>query len=332
MGLKGQEVLSRARVAVIGVGGLGAPCSLYLAGAGIGNLLLMDGDRIEISNLHRQVIFTEADVGQNKATVAKQKLTALNSEIQVASRPQYMDRNNIEKSLSSYDVVVDGTDNFQARFLLNEFCVARKKIFIYGSATQWYGQAALFYPEGPCLCCLFSNIEAGLFQDCDTAGILGPAVGVIALFQAQLVLNWFLFGKKENTLYLYDAKRFSLERIMSQKLDHCPVCSRPCGERPGGRALHADHTVSLRTALRWQKEKTAILDLRDEAAFREGVVSGAIHLPYQKILFEDALEKNFKKGDRLVLYCHNNVISPFVQSVMAKRGYRNIYVLDRRIK
>src|SRR3989338_3035126 len=151
IGREGQEALQRASVAMIGIGGLGSPLSLYLSGSGIGRLLLVDGDTVSISNLHRQILFKEEDIGKSKAFVAKRRLLEQNSTIQIEGRDMAITDQNVHEILSSYDIIVDGTDNFKTKFLLNRYCKENNKIFVYGSVDRWMGQVALFHPKGPCL-------------------------------------------------------------------------------------------------------------------------------------------------------------------------------------
>jgi adenylyltransferase/sulfurtransferase len=185
-GPEAQDKLKRGRVLVIGAGGLGCPVLLYLAAAGVGRIVIMDGDRVDGSNLQRQVLFTEADIGQLKAEAAARRLSALNPLIEIVPIAERFTRNNALERLREVDVVVDGSDNFSTRYLVNDACVLAGKPFVYGAIQGFEGQASVFnFKGGPTYRCLFPEPpEPGAVPNCSEAGVLGVLPGLIGTIQA----------------------------------------------------------------------------------------------------------------------------------------------------
>src|SRR5882724_2373410 len=185
-GPEAQAKLKHGRVLVIGAGGLGCPALLYLAAAGVGRITLIDGDRVDVSNLHRQVLYTEADAGELKAVVAARRLRALNPQIAVEPRAERFTRANALELVRACDVVVDGSDNFGTRYLVNDACVLADRPFVYGAVQGFEGQASVFNWRGsPTYRCLFPEPpEPGTVPNCAEAGVLGVLPGLIGLLQA----------------------------------------------------------------------------------------------------------------------------------------------------
>jgi sulfur-carrier protein adenylyltransferase/sulfurtransferase len=194
VGLDGQLKLKRARVLMIGTGGLGAPLGLYLAAAGVGHLGLVDFDVVDSSNLQRQVTFTTADVGKSKSEAAKARLSALNPMIEIVSYETRLTSDNALELFRDYDIIVDGTDNFPTRFLVNDACVLLGKPNVYGSIFRFEGQATVFgYPGGPCYRCLYPEPPPpGLVPSCAEGGVLGVLPGIVGSIQAMETIKLIL--------------------------------------------------------------------------------------------------------------------------------------------
>jgi len=194
--IEGQELLSKAHVVVMGVGGLGSLSSAYLAGAGIGKLTLVDDDSVEVSNLHRQLLYTENDIGKEKVVAAKRRLLESNTSCQIEVVNHRLNEEGLVKLYSEASLVIDGTDNFASRFLINRACVKSSTTLVSAAITMFSGQMSTFdYAENsPCYACLFS--EDGMLQaeenSCADNGVLGPAVGVMASYQALHALKYLL--------------------------------------------------------------------------------------------------------------------------------------------
>lgn len=229
VGGAGQKKLLNAKVLIIGAGGLGAPVAYYLAAAGIGKIGIVDGDVVEISNLQRQIIHSTKDIGKSKAQSAREKMTALNPDIEVVTYETRVNSENILDIIKDYDAVVDGTDNFPTRYLVNDACVMAGKPLFHGGVFRFDGQAITIIPgQSACYRCLFPEPPPqGLVPSCQEAGILGVVVGTIGLIQATEVVKYFL-GKGDlltNRLIVYNALKMNFRTVKVPKDDHCAVCS-----------------------------------------------------------------------------------------------------------
>jgi len=192
VGVSGQEKLRNSIVLIIGVGGLGCPAAQYLAGAGVGKIGLMDHDKVSITNLHRQVLFNENDVGNSKALIAKEKLQRLNSEIELVAIEEALTIDNAEKLFSEYDLILDGTDNFETKYLINDACILTGKPWIYASIYKNEGQLSVFnYRNGPTYRCLFPKTTRQNIS-CETTGVLGVVPGIFGMLQAMEALKIIL--------------------------------------------------------------------------------------------------------------------------------------------
>jgi sulfur-carrier protein adenylyltransferase/sulfurtransferase len=228
VGMEGQLKLKRARVLTIGTGGLGAPLGLYLAAAGVGHLGLVDFDVVDSSNLQRQVTFTTADVGKPKSEAAKARLSALNPAIQIVSYETRLTSENALELFRDYDIIVDGTDNFPTRFLVNDACVLLGKPNVYGSIFRFEGQATVFgYPGGPCYRCLYPEPPPpGLVPSCAEGGVLGVLPGIVGSIQAMETIKLIL-GTGEplvGRLLLFDALAMRFRELKLKRNPDCPLC------------------------------------------------------------------------------------------------------------
>ena len=236
VGMDGQLKLKQAKVLLVGTGGLGAPLGLYLAAAGVGRLGLVDFDVVDFTNLQRQVTFGTSDVGRKKLDAAKERLGNLNPTIQIDTHETQLTSANALDILRDYDVIVDGTDNFPTRYLVNDACVLLGKPNVYGSIFRFEGQATVFgYPGGPCYRCLYPEPPPpGLVPSCAEGGVLGVLPGIVGCIQAMetikliLGLGSALVGR----LLLFDALAMRFRELKLRKNPDCPLC----GER---RTIHA---------------------------------------------------------------------------------------------
>ncbi len=232
VGGKGQTKISNAKVLMIGAGGLGCPVGYYLAAAGVGTIGVVDNDEVELSNLQRQIAHSVKTIGVNKAESLKQTFEALNSDVNVVAIKERINSENILDIMKDYDIVVDGTDNFPTRYLINDACVMLKKPLVSGAILRFEGQVTTILPgEGHCYRCLFEEPPpAGLVPSCQEAGVLGVLPGVIGALQATEVLK-LIIGKGKpltGTLLIYDALGVNFRKVKVPKNKDCPVC----GENP----------------------------------------------------------------------------------------------------
>lgn len=231
--IAGQQRLLGAHVLVIGAGGLGSPVALYLAGAGVGHLTLADGDRVELSNLHRQIAHTHAAIGRNKAVSASTTARAINPDITIDCLESYVDEAALQTYLKKHavDVVVDASDNFATRHAINRACLAAKIALVSGAAIRMEGQLSVFdarRDDSPCYACLYAEDGASDERRCSDAGVLGPVVGAIASLQAIETLKLLLdIGDKlVGRLLLFDGKAMEWRSLQLKKDPHCPVCTQ----------------------------------------------------------------------------------------------------------
>ena len=189
IGASGQSRLKHSRVLIVGAGGLGSPLALYLAAAGIGNITIVDGDTVEVTNLQRQILFSTNDIGQSKAAIAKAKLHALNPHIHVNAIEQHLSVDNVDGLIGESDLVVDCTDNFATRFLINDRCVQFKKPWVFASIFQFSGQCSLFTPQSACFRCLFPEPPKDA-PDCNAAGVVGVLPGLLGTIEANEAIKY----------------------------------------------------------------------------------------------------------------------------------------------
>jgi len=228
VGMEGQLKLKQAKVLVIGTGGLGAPLGLYLAAAGVGRLGLVDFDVVDFTNLQRQVTFETSDVGRPKIEAARERLSNLNPEIQIVPHETKLTSENALELFEDYDVIVDGTDNFPTRYLVNDACILLGKPNVYGSIFRFEGQASVFgYPGGPCYRCLYPEPPPpGLVPSCAEGGVLGVLPGIVGAIQAMETIKLIL-GRGEllvGRLLLFDALGMKFRELKLRKNPSCPVC------------------------------------------------------------------------------------------------------------
>jgi len=229
VGGTGQQKMLEAKVLLLGAGGLGSPAAYYLAAAGLGNLGIVDFDRVDLSNLQRQIIHSTERIGMLKTESAKQTIQALNPDVKVILHNKKLDSGNIMELIENYDYVIDGSDNFPTRYLVNDACVIKNKTLIHGSIFRFEGQVTVFKPgDGPCYRCLYPHPPPpGMAPNCQEGGVLGVLAGVIGNLQVVETLKLVLgIGKPLiGKLLLYDALNTEFRSLKLRKDNSCPVCS-----------------------------------------------------------------------------------------------------------
>ena len=233
VGAKGQKKLLNAKVLIIGAGGLGAPAAMYLAAAGVGTIGIADADEVDLSNLQRQIIQSTQDVGKAKVQSAKETMEAINPDVKVITYRTFVDSESIMDLIKDYDFIIDGTDNFPAKFLINDACVMAKKPFSHAGIIRFKGQLMTYVPgEGPCYRCVFKNPPPkDAVPTCKQAGVIGAMGGVIGSLQAMEAIKYILGVGDLLTGYLltYDALKMEFRKIkLPSHTEDCAVC----GEHP----------------------------------------------------------------------------------------------------
>ena len=348
VGVEGQQKLKAGSALVVGSGGLGSPSAIYLAAAGVGRLGLVDFDRVDLSNLHRQVLHQTGDIGRPKVESAKAHLIALNPEIEVEVHATRLTSRNAMEILQSYDVVIDGSDNFATRYLVNDACVLLGKPNVYGSVFRFEGQASVFDARnGPCYRCLYSEPPPpGFVPSCEEGGVLGVLPGIIGLIQATEALK-ILLGEGTTLagrLLLFDALRMSFRELRLKKDSQCKIC----GDRPAitalidydqfcgtGQAMSGPDNVlkeitpadlSARLA---GGEKIVLLDVREPAEWEGGRLENAIHIPMRRLMGEVG---TLDKEAEIVVYCRTGRRSATAIEMMRSMGFQKLQNLQGGIK
>ena len=226
IGTIGQKKLLRSSVLIVGAGGLGSPIAIYLAAIGIGNIGIIDKDIVEISNLSRQIIFANNDVKKKKSSIAISKLKKLNPDIQLKSYQKKLTKKNVDKIAKNFEVIVDGSDNFRTRFLINDYCLENKKILVSGAINRFDGQVYTFNfskDKSPCLRCFMPNIPIDSDDNCETEGVLGTLAGIVGSIQANEVVKEIL-GIGDTLcghILIIDALKLTFRKVKLNKRSDC---------------------------------------------------------------------------------------------------------------
>lgn len=323
VGVLGQKKLRAARVLVIGTGGLGSPVTLYLAAAGVGTLGIVEFDAVDRTNLQRQILYADADVGRAKIDAATTRLQALYPDIKIEKNAMALNTENAAQIIRKYDLIIDGTDNFATRYLVNDTCVWEKKPNIYGSIFRFDGQASVFYAEnGPCYRCLFpSPPPADQVPNCAEGGVLGVLPGLIGMIQATEAVKLIL-GIGESLigrLLLFDALSLRFDDLKISKNPDCPTCgthptilspmqsivNETCSVLPAqqeqktGYVVHQIAAIDLQT-LRQKKIPHVLLDVRAAGEVAICQIQGSLNIPLQELA---SRHKELSPDELIVVHC-----------------------------
>lgn len=351
IGVEGQEKLADARVAIVGVGGLGCPAALYLAAAGVGTLGLIDDDEVDLTNIQRQVLFDESDVGQSKVRVAGARLSRLNARLEVVSHPARLTAANAIDLLSGYDIVVDGNDNFPTRYAVNDACVLLSIPNVYGSVLQFEGRASLFVPgRGPCYRCLYTEPPSpGVVPNCAGAGVLGVLPGVIGSIQAAEAIKWIcgigdpLIGR----LLVVDILAMSFEEYAIARNPNCALCGDhptimapvpykdACLEPVGDLSSRGDDydladRITPRAAHRrlLLGEPLFVLDVREPVEFAMAPLTPSTLIPLGELVQRCERELGGRRHEEIIVMCHHGIRSAIAAGWLRDQGFTRVKNLD----
>lgn len=229
IGVEGQEKILNGRVLIVGAGGLGAPAALYLAAAGVGTLGLIDGDVVDRTNLQRQVIHFTPDINKPKVDSAREKIELINPDVKVKTYAELLTTDNINNIFSEYDFIIDGTDNFPTKFLINDACVFLEKPFSHGGILRFEGQTFTWTPENACYRCVFRKPPpANAVPTCSQAGVLGSIAGMLGTIQATEAIK-YLIQKGDlltNRMLIFNAMKMEFRTVKFKKDENCPLCGK----------------------------------------------------------------------------------------------------------
>ena len=338
--MAGQQRMMNAKVLCVGAGGLGSPALMYLAAAGVGTLGIVEFDTVDESNLQRQIIHGQSDIGKSKALSAKEKIAEINPNVNVVVHEVRLDTDNVMEIFAQYDLIVDGTDNFATRYLVNDACVLLKKPYVWGSIYRFDGQASVFWAEyGPCYRCLYPEPPPpGMVPSCAEGGVLGVLCASIGSIQTTEAIK-LITGIGEpliGQLMIYDALEMSYRKIKVRKDPKCPLCS----EKPSQTALLPDYeafcgvlsdaaevavkdsTISvsdLKTKID-KKENFLLIDVREPSEFEIVRIPGSVLIPKQGFLDGSALA-GLPQDKPIILHCKSGVRSAECLAILKSAGF-----------
>ena len=338
--MAGQQRLMNAKVLCVGAGGLGSPALMYLAAAGVGTLGIVEFDTVDESNLQRQIIHGQSDIGKSKALSAKEKIAEINPNVNVVVHEIRLDTDNVMEIFAQYDLIVDGTDNFATRYLVNDACVLLKKPYVWGSIYRFDGQASVFWAEyGPCYRCLYPEPPPpGMVPSCAEGGVLGVLCASIGSIQTTEAIK-LITGIGEpliGQLMIYDALEMSYRKIKVRKDPKCPLCS----EKPSQTALLPDYeafcgvlsdaaevavkdsTISV-SELKGKidkKENFLLIDVREPSEFEIVRIPGSVLIPKQGFLDGSALA-GLPQDKPIILHCKSGVRSAECLAILKSAGF-----------
>lgn len=312
VGDSGQEKLQNTSVLIVGVGGLGCPAAQYLAGAGIGRMGLMDHDRVSLSNLHRQLLFDEQDVGKSKASVAKEKLQRINSEIEIAVYEEALTIENAEKLFKQYDIILDGTDNFETKYLINDACILAEKPWVYASIYKNEGQLSVFnYQNGPSYRCLFPKTTQQNIS-CEATGVLGVTPGILGLMQATEILKMVL-----GTGEVFSGK-LKLLNILSGQDQVLKISRRP----EEIEKIKSQGIIPVKIECRISDESKLYLDIRE--LFEQPKITSEKVMQIPLSMLDERIWE-IPKQEEVLVFCQSGKRSKrVVELLKAEYGFENL--------
>jgi molybdopterin/thiamine biosynthesis adenylyltransferase/rhodanese-related sulfurtransferase len=339
IGMTGQKRLKNARVLVVGAGGLGSPALLYLAAAGVGTLGVIDFDVVDESNLQRQIIHGQADIGRLKAESARDSIAQVNPFVNVQVHTEALSNDNVLEIFADYDLIVDGTDNFATRYMVNDACVLLGKPYVWGSIYRFDGQASVFWAEyGPCYRCLYPDPPPpGMVPSCAEGGVLGVLCASIGSIQVNEAIK-LLTGVGESLagrLMIYDALEMTYRTVRVRKDPECAICGKNptitglidydafCGAISEDAAAAATGSTISATELKEmldRKDNIFLIDVREPNEYEIVSIPGATLIPKDQFLTGSALEK-LPQDKRIVLHCKSGARSAEALAVVKNAGF-----------
>jgi sulfur-carrier protein adenylyltransferase/sulfurtransferase len=327
VGILGQEHLTNAKILVVGAGGLGCPALLYLGAAGIGTIGIIDPDTIALSNLHRQILYTAADCGKLKADTAAHLLSCMYPDVVFQPYPAALNAANAIEIFSKYDIILDGTDTFAAKFLINDACVQLGKPFVYGAILGFSGEMAVFTPSamdaGACYRCLYDAPPNGHIPNCAEAGVMGALAGMIGAAQALAAIK-ILLGKPDAAhLWLYDSWN-SAHKNLKIPQDPACICAHPERMVLTDAPLPACSAPSIESVSFEQAQTipgAVFVDVREANEWNAGHIADALHLPLS-LLQRDSRQavSRLPSASTYILYCQHGIRSKTAAILLQMEG------------
>lgn len=342
VGIKGQEKIKQARVLIVGAGGLGSPAALYLAAVGIGTIGIVDFDNVEENNLQRQIIHSTKNLGTKKTESAKNAISNLNPNVKVEIYNEKLNSKNALKIIKKYDVVIDGSDNFPTKYLVNDACVLLNKPNVYGSIFRFEGHTTVFNYDGPCYRCLFPNPPPrDAIPSCAEAGVLGVLPGIIGTMQATEALKIILgVGETLSGRFLvYDALSMTFRELKLGKNKNCPICGESprikelidyeefCNMRQEEEKSLDENEISVRQMKKMidDHEDFVLIDVREEYEWDICKIKGAKLIPLSQIINGNIGDlESIERDRKIVLHCHTGARSADALQILRNKGFKNL--------
>jgi len=340
IGADGQQKLKEAKVLLVGTGGLGSPVAIYLAATGVGTLGIVDSDNVDLSNLHRQVIHFTRDIGKSKVLSAKEKIAHLNPHVKVIPYKEQFSEANALKLLKDYDLVVDGTDNFPTRYLINDACVLSGKPFVFGGIFRFEGQCCVFgLEDGPCYRCFLTEPpKPDEIPSCAEAGVLGLLPGIIGLLQANEAVKIICgIGQPlKGRLLIFDALQTQFREINIRKDPQCPLCGEKrtihkvvayadaCCPTPSNREDRVSEITvqQLKRIMDNPSSPYYLLDVREPKEWAIAHIEGAVLKPFSTFKNNYA---DIPKDKKIYIHCKVGGRSLKAAQFLKTKGYRQVF-------
>jgi len=338
--MAGQQRMMNAKVLCVGAGGLGSPALMYLAAAGVGTLGIVEFDTVDESNLQRQIIHGQSDIGKSKAVSAKEKIAEINPYVNVILHETRLDNSNVMEIFSQYDIIVDGTDNFATRYLVNDACVLLKKPYVWGSIYRFDGQASVFWAEyGPCYRCLYPEPPPpGMVPSCAEGGVLGVLCATIGSIQTTEAIK-VLTGIGEpliGSLMVYDALDMTFRKIKVRKDPNCPLCSEKATQKEllpdyeafcgtlsdAAQAASAGSTITVQELKSKidAKEDFYLIDVREPSEYEIVKIPTAHLIPKQGFI-DGSVLASLPQDKPIILHCKSGVRSAECLAILKSAGF-----------
>ncbi|MBK9294770.1 MAG: HesA/MoeB/ThiF family protein [Oligoflexia bacterium] len=326
IGVDGQKILHKSKVLIIGAGGLGHPAIQYLAAMGVGEIKIIDGDSVHVTNLPRQILFSDQDIGGNKAEILSRKIGRIYSNLNISFESVFLEKSLALKLFPDFDLIIDCTDNFESKFLINDVCVLYDKPMIYGAISQFEGQVGIFWKSrGACYRCLYPSIPKSTIQNCAEAGVVGPVAGTIGSLQAveamKILINKFdklkpLIGR----VNFYNFSDHSFRSLDIPRRQTC-LCHAPNFKK--------ENIIEVKRAECKVGGSVLLVDVREKDEWHEFHIKDSINFPLSKL--ESGLAPEFALNQEVILICKASMRAKRAKELLTGMNFKNIQCSDKGV-
>jgi adenylyltransferase/sulfurtransferase len=329
IGDDGQNDILSSSVLIVGAGGLGHPTAQYLAGMGVGQISIIDGDEVQLTNLHRQILFTDKDLGHNKANVLANRISKINSDLKIKYFPQFLDKKLALTLFQKFDVIIDCSDNFETKFLINDVCALYDKPMVYGAISQFEGQVGVFWKsKGGCYRCLYKEVPKANIENCAESGVVGPVVGAIGSIQALETMKLLVKNRPcelpltslVSKINFYDFSSNSFRSLKITKQSSCRCHDTSFNENQI--AEFSKKTCAIDTS-------ALLVDVREIDEWNEFHIKDSLHWPLSDL--EKGVTPNLDKEQKIILICKAGTRAQVAMGILKKFNFKNLECYERSI-